>query len=179
MQTFLPDPSFERSAELLDYRRLGKQRVETLQILNALAGLSKGWVNHPATNMWRGHRLALVRYGLAMCDEWVRRGYRDSCRAKISMHADVTSVAGEVLDPDWLGDPQVHGSHRSNLLRKDPVFYGQYGWTEPDNLPSVWVAAAKQAQKGAPQEGQSLQEAGSALPARKIVQEPWSSIVQK
>jgi hypothetical protein len=36
MQTFLRVADFERSAGLLDSARLGKQRVETLQILRAL-----------------------------------------------------------------------------------------------------------------------------------------------
>ena len=33
---------------------------------------------------------------------------------------------------------KIHASHRSNLLRKDPEFYGKYGWTEPDNLEYIW-----------------------------------------
>lgn len=37
MQTFLPYPDFIRSAQCLDNRRLGKQRVECLQILKTLA----------------------------------------------------------------------------------------------------------------------------------------------
>jgi hypothetical protein len=33
MQTFLPYASFEETAHILDYRRLGKQRVEGWQII--------------------------------------------------------------------------------------------------------------------------------------------------
>ncbi len=58
MQTFLPYEDFTLSAQCLDYRRLGKQRVEALQIFNALTGAStkdgreyRGWINHPATKM--------------------------------------------------------------------------------------------------------------------------------
>ena len=36
MQTFLPYPDFAASAAALDDRRLGKQRVEALQVLRAL-----------------------------------------------------------------------------------------------------------------------------------------------
>ena len=36
MQTFLPYKSFERSVQVLDNKRLGKQRVEAFQILNVL-----------------------------------------------------------------------------------------------------------------------------------------------
>jgi hypothetical protein len=40
--------------------------------------------------------------------------------------------------PDWFGNKEFHASHRSNLLRKDPEFYGKYGWTEPHDLPYIW-----------------------------------------
>ena len=36
MQTFLPYKSFKKSAETLDYQRLGKQRVEAMQIINVI-----------------------------------------------------------------------------------------------------------------------------------------------
>jgi len=36
MQTFLPYPDFERSARALDLKRLGKQRVECIQVLRGL-----------------------------------------------------------------------------------------------------------------------------------------------
>lgn len=41
MQTFLPYADFSMSAKCLDYRRLGKQRVEAMQILNAIRGEKK------------------------------------------------------------------------------------------------------------------------------------------
>ena len=80
MQTFLPYSDFEKSAKVLDYRRLGKQRVEGYQIMKALLNLteSKAWRNHPATAMWRGHEGALALYCKTMCEEWIRRGYNDS-----------------------------------------------------------------------------------------------------
>ena len=38
MQTFLPYQNFIKSAKCLDYKRLGKQRVEALQIHNIISG---------------------------------------------------------------------------------------------------------------------------------------------
>jgi hypothetical protein len=67
VNTFLPFPQFTKSAQALDYKRLGKQRVEAWQILQALRGETKGWTNHPATKMWRGHEKALCEYGIAIC----------------------------------------------------------------------------------------------------------------
>jgi hypothetical protein len=116
MQTFLPYPDFQESARVLDRQRLGKQRVECLQILRTLtASTPTGWHRHPAVLMWRGHTNALVRYGTAICTEWLQRGYQDSCLGKIY---DFTHLAAANA-PSWLGSPALHASHRSNLLRKD------------------------------------------------------------
>ena len=81
MQTFLPYEDFAQAAKCLDSKRLGKQRVEALQILNALLKPdAKGWKNHPAVKMWRGNERTLIEYGVAICDEWTRRGHRDTVR---------------------------------------------------------------------------------------------------
>ncbi|WP_169805263.1 MSMEG_6728 family protein, partial [Nocardiopsis trehalosi] len=74
MQTFLPYAAFADAAAALDARRLGKQRVETLQVLRALVWPRYGWQNHPVTAMWRGFVPALVGYGVAVCREWRERG---------------------------------------------------------------------------------------------------------
>lgn len=137
MQTFLPYASFVESARCLDRARLGKQRVECVQILNALLkpGTSR-WENHPAVRMWAGHETLLVIYGTAMCHEWIERGYNDTCMAKLE------ELMGKTLrhkgKPWWLGDIRFHSSHRSNLLRKDAEWYGKFGWEETDDLPYFW-----------------------------------------
>ena len=75
MQTFLPYPGFAASAKVLDRQRLGKQRVEAMQIDNALEDEGNGWHRHPAVQMWKGYRLALRAYANAIISEWVARGY--------------------------------------------------------------------------------------------------------
>src|SRR5687768_9428317 len=129
MQTFLPVADFEDGARLLDSPRLGKQRVETLQILRALELPDYGWATHPAVRMWRGRTPALVAYGLAMVRAWRERGFADSTAHQIAEFApEVPGVpqaelaAAGVL-PWWVGDEALHRSHRSNLLAKDPAFY--------------------------------------------------------
>lgn len=143
MQTFLPYPDFSRSARVLDNKRLGKQRVEVLQILNVLLkpGGKSGWRNHPAVRMWRGYEHRLHTYGLAVCREWTGRGYKDTCYDKMTdmmYEWGHPLPAPDKISPPWLGDESFHASHRSNLLRKDPVWYGRFGWTEPHDLPYVW-----------------------------------------
>ena len=142
MQTFLPFPSFRASARVLDRQRLGKQRVEAWQILQALRDPSYGWQSHPAVNMWRGYDSALAVYGLAICDEWLDRGYKDTMRARFATYIPASGVTPL---PPWLGSPAFHASHRSALLYKNFDHYSSFGWSElpaiPDSkgsLPYIW-----------------------------------------
>lgn len=137
MQTFVPyGANFDMNARALDRARLGKQRVEAWQILNALRGESKGWVNHPATKMWRDYPEALAHYGIAMCDEWVHRGYKDTMRERFVALTERSLFFADL--PPWLNRPEVILSHRANLVRKDPEFYGRF-WPDVDpSLPYVW-----------------------------------------
>jgi len=132
MQTFLPYAGYAASARALDYKRLGKQRVEAYQILNAIQGKSKGWVNHPCTVMWRPYEQALIRYGIAICNEWLLRGYKDTLLEKFMSQGN----AEPIVVPNWLGLPELHLSHQSNLVRKDPDYYK---FDVPNDLPYVWV----------------------------------------
>ena len=132
MQTFLPYPDFKKSFEVLDYRRLGKQRVESMQILNILLSDKKigGWVNHPAVKMWRGHEDALCLYMNLCIEEWIKRGYKNTM--------SFLATPEKIIYPKWFGDNEFHASHRSNLLRKDYTYYSKFGWTEPTTLPCKW-----------------------------------------
>lgn len=98
MQTFLPFRDFDSCARHLDYRRLGKQRVEAFQLLcglrdpwaleererrlteqgKAVKPIQNGWTNHPASKMWRGHTEMLGNYMNTMISEWVARGYNNT-----------------------------------------------------------------------------------------------------
>jgi len=84
--------------------------------------------------MWDGYVEALVEYGVEICDEWIRRGYKDNCRERIIQQSQGT----EIVYPSWFGDPEFHASHRSNLLRKAPVWYSIYEWTESSKAPYIW-----------------------------------------
>jgi hypothetical protein len=140
MQTFLPYPDLHRSPEVLDDRRLGKQRVEAYQILRTLLGVSTGWRHHPAVRMWRGCEGALGEYALACCSAWAARGRRDTVAGKVRDLLDRHRVCDATLPP-WWGDDDFHRSHRSNLVRKDPGFYRPlFEPGLPDDLPYLWPA---------------------------------------
>ena len=138
MQTFLPYPDFAKSAEVLDTRRLGKQRVEALQIFNALDGVRRGWSAHPAVLMWRGCEVALVDYAAAMCAEWSRRGYSNAKMDDRLREMRLAVRGRRRVSPSWLGDARFHAAHRSNLLRKYPEHYRRFWPKLRDDLPYVW-----------------------------------------
>jgi len=92
MQTFLPFSSFWRSAKCLDNKRLGKQRVEAMQILTTLSGKNKAWKNHPAVKMWKGYENALAEYGIVICEEWRSHGFRDTCEIKILGYTQIMRI---------------------------------------------------------------------------------------
>lgn len=148
MQTFLPYPDFAESAQVLDQARLGKQRVEALQVLRAVTLPGYGWQNHPAIAMWRGHRTALTAYALAITDEWIAQGHADTVRPQVlefapALLGDADGVRdGIAADlPSWLGDPAVHRSHRSKLVQKEPEWYRGRFPDVPADLDYVWPGA--------------------------------------
>lgn len=145
MQTFLPHASFAASAAVLDPRRLGKQRVEALQVLRAITVPDYGWRHHPAAKMWRGYVPALTAYSLAVTGAWIEAGFADTVRPQLLVFApEVDGVAQSALElPPWIGDEAVHRSHRSNLVRKDPEFYGPLFPEVPPDLPYVWPPATR------------------------------------
>ena len=141
MQTFLPYPDFAESAKALDRARLGKQRVEAVQILKALH-TGSGWVHHPAVKMWDGYEHALVEYLGAMCDEWIARGYDNT---KCSEHLAYWRgrYNGPYDLPPWLGDEEFHASHRRKLAWKLPEHYTPiFGIVVDDEPAYVWPKAA-------------------------------------
>ena len=116
MQTFLPYKDFKKSLESLDDKRLGKQRVETFQILNNLLGRPKkdgtpykGWTNHPCCVMWRGYEDALKLYLNESINVWKARGKNNTMQYE---EIDVWNIKM----PWWLGYEPLHSSHRANLL---------------------------------------------------------------
>jgi len=136
VQTFLPYADFAETAKSLDMKRLGKQRVETMQIMNAILNPGYGWQSHPAVNMWRGHEATLLEYQFAICNEWTGRGYKDTCLQKTFDLVDASQLT--TTRPGWIGDYDFHLSHQSNLLRKLPDHYAQYFVNVPDDLPYIW-----------------------------------------
>jgi hypothetical protein len=138
MQTFLTHPDIKYSLSVLDYKRLGKQRVEAYQIISAITGRLKldgtpykGWTNHPCSVMWRDYVPLLKTYYNESIIEWIGRGYKNTMKLE--------EVTEPIVYPNWFGDKKFHASHRANLLKKDKSFYSKYGWDENPTLPYCWM----------------------------------------
>lgn len=142
MQTFLPYPDFKKSLQSLDNKRLGKQRVETFQIINAITGRPKldgtpykGWVNHPCSIMWKDYVPALKLYLNLSIDEWICRGFKNTMKKE--------EIDETIEYPSWFGYSRFHDSHKSNLLKKDYLYYSQYNWEVSQDDPYVWMDSNK------------------------------------
>ena len=118
VNTFVISSSFEETAKSLDYKRLGKQRVEAFQILKSLLpeeyGPSNGWKNHPATLMWKGYEEALIVYIQVMIKEWINRGYKNTIEVREPKN---------IIMPHWITWKYMHLSHKCSLLRKNAEYY--------------------------------------------------------
>lgn len=148
---------------MLDKRRLNKQALEAWQIMLTNLKLDpegnyrepKGWYNHPATLMWRGHDMALLEYIRAMVSEWILRG----CKSTVLDKAEATMVTaidrGLVVYPHadmprWYKVPEtldsITKSHRIALLSKNYSWYSRWGWeedegTQPESYEYIWRKA--------------------------------------
>ena len=87
--------------------------------------------------MWRGYGCALMLYQHAICCEWESRGYRDTCFAKTDAYHTL-QLQHELEMPPWLGNPNFHRAHQSNLIRKDADHYGPLFPGVPADLEYVW-----------------------------------------
>ena len=148
MQTFLTHwhedalTVFRVTAKELDWQRLGKQRVEALQIINTITRSHDahsqdariGWVNHPAVRMWRERETLpiLWLYHDVMIQEWIDRGYRNNMAFMRG-----TDQYWFPKTPAWI-TPELVRSHQSNLIRKKPEHYRRLWPDVPDDLPYIW-----------------------------------------
>jgi hypothetical protein len=160
MQTFVPlTESYDDIAKVLDNKRLNKQALEGWQILMNLLELdpqgnfrpAKGWRNHPAVKMWRGHEMALYVYIQAMVKEWKSRGFNSTIGEKAQatmLRAEQLGLLDHPSDPPaWIRDmslfDEIASSHRIALLSKEYEWYSQFGWQEdpgyrPENYEYIW-----------------------------------------
>lgn len=115
MQVFVPYKSPFRTAVCLDGKRLRKQIIESRQIIAAIEGTGKGWINHPVTHMYAKHTQWLRLY--TECLE----AYASGDTAK----AVELSVRSMNFRPEWM-DERLCIQYRRRLYTKNPMHYAQF-----------------------------------------------------
>jgi len=129
MQTFIFDDDLYKVAGILDTKRLGKQRVEAIQIARILTGITPDsrWKNHPAVLMWKGYEAFLIKkYIRTIMDVWVLRNYNnDKCEEHYKQLIETEEAKKEIIKPSWLKE-DFYTTHKSNLLRKNFDYYKRH-----------------------------------------------------
>ena len=164
---------------MLDRRRLGKQRVEALQVLRGLTVPGYGWRRHPAVRMWIGYEEALVRYGLEVCRVWRDQGHQDTCAASLVAGLAAHRPGHPVRDQQQLaaavgvtyqqahkyekGINRISAIHLEILSRMTgmPIDYFFDGMNRSDDAPPRGLSEAPQ----------------QAFVPRDGAQAPWSGLV--
>ena len=169
MQTFLTHASFAQSAKVLDDARCGKQRVEAIQIYDALVlgptsspnpSAVSARLQHPAVRMWKGYEDLLGLYHNFVVAEWESRGFENNMLlvdVPEAVSRDYVLWLNDFIPrpacvPHWLGDRRIHNSYRAALMKKTmqrmcyycgepaPAHYARYGWHVKPAIAYVWPA---------------------------------------
>jgi hypothetical protein len=110
---FFPYHSFAECAGCLNTRELKSSQVAALRILRYISrtrpAIRSSRVRQ--AEAWRNNRQALIRYGIKLGQEYVRRGGSDNFLQQFKR--DV--VLGEWEKPDWIYEERTHQAHRSYL----------------------------------------------------------------
>lgn len=135
VMTFVVTTDLAENFRILDTQRLGKQRVEGMQLINAIEN-NKGWSQHPAARMWANNLDALKHYVNCCIYEWIQRGNENTMK--------YYEVPKFIVFPWWFSWNPLIQSHRAMLYRKNPFYYHdkftieekyhQYGYIWPHSL---------------------------------------------
>lgn len=94
--------------------------------------------NHPMVLFWRGYEMSLCRYGIAICNEWMKRGYQDNTRHFFLKMLNEYRKENDMIDPPWINSRELHIAHKASLLRKNHKWYSQFGWKVDISTPSYY-----------------------------------------
>lgn len=126
MQTFLPYSNFTQIAITLDSKRLFNQINEAKVLIDLHDGRTDNkWKNHPAYKMWIGYVNHLKSYHNKMI-KYAKERKLNVTQDFFESDCTNENIPFFLYDPD----PRVILSHRSNLMRKKPDYYSQFGWKD-------------------------------------------------
>lgn len=95
-----------------------------------------------AASMWEGYEYALCIHGLMLASELVSARHiavdevPGAYLAKIGIELERVGAADRTMPP-WVGDKDVHRSHRSQLIMHTPAYETTWPGTPPQ-MPTLW-----------------------------------------
>lgn len=142
---------FKKTALILDNKRLGKQRVEARDILVILGNKKPSWMskkqfhfllrrysNHPAVKQWKDSEYFLFMYLVFIVFYWKFKGYKDNCLKQAEKFVfKETKLFLNNKFPEFVFNQRFITAHRSNLLRKDLIYYRKFFHCKKD-LSYLW-----------------------------------------
>ena len=92
------------------------------------------FISFPAVKMWKGHEKQLIAYIEAICDEWTKRGYKDTVKEKIQEYKEV--IIEDLTTGEMFTGPEAR--------EKIGLPYGSRGVVKPNPIPGcrVWVQSS-------------------------------------
>lgn len=138
VNTFIVSSDIYESMETLDFKRLGKTRLEAKQIINVLENeLNGGWSKHPATLSFVGYIDALKAYYNICVQEWISRGYKNTMKL---YDVDESRFSARFFDketkefskktkysyPKFVSFEPYLLAHKAALFRKDNEYYKDF-----------------------------------------------------
>lgn len=127
MQVFMPYISALQSTRCLDWKRLGKQRIEIKYMLEMMYGMWP-YRSHPVVEMWEDYPVFLAYVYKFTVIEWVARGYKNTLPHELAF------VDGCCIEPPWLKDYTYQ--YRGLLLHKDYDYYSKH-FNNPDEIEPI------------------------------------------
>lgn len=142
---WLPKPDFYESVSCLTTYQVGRQVHEAWWILECLTGRRQRANRYMMSRLWNGYSSGLALYLSLAIREWNVRGFPSCHEAPYDFRNNYKlnekwigrlNVVNKIHYPPWVGNERLHSSHRSFLLRDEPVHYSQFGWI--DNVPELY-----------------------------------------
>lgn len=123
MQVFVPFVEPLKTAQCLDKKRLNKQIIECNQLLKAINGRTKAWINHPVTKMYSHPELLKYMQYYVKCLKYYKEGEIEMATNYSLMavgYLEKTKEAKDILNEKFCDQ------HKRRLYTKDPEHYIQF-----------------------------------------------------
>lgn len=139
---FLPYPDYQKTAAALAEVTLNHEIFAICELMECVHQTERSQevdVDSRLLSAWQGHEVSLIELGLTCLDEFAKRGKQLLIRERMAWHMDcATSGEFSMEKPAWVGDDDIHTSHKAKLIRDVPEYYLEKFPGVDANLSVVW-----------------------------------------